>query len=50
MTQSTRKDTPTEPRQDRRAAAPASAAKEKKAYRKPELSKYDQLHGIGLGS
>ena len=49
MTRSTRKETPTEPRQNRRAAA-AQASKGKKAYRKPELSKYDQLHGIGLGS
>jgi hypothetical protein len=50
MTQTTRKETPTEPRLNQAVAAPAAAAKEKKAYRKPELSKYDQLHGIGVGS
>ena len=50
MTQRTRKETPTDSRQDRQAAAPAQAARAKKAYRKPELSRYDQLHGIGLGS
>jgi len=50
MTQTTGKETPTEPGQNRRAAAPEQAAKGKKAYRKPELTKYDQLHGIGLGS
>ena len=50
MTQPTRKETPAEPRQNRQAAAPRQAATGKKAYRKPELSRYDQLHGIGLGS
>jgi len=29
-------------------AAPGTV-QEKKAYRKPVLSKYEQLHGIGLG-
>ena len=33
----------------RDAAPPATAAPMKKAYRKPVLSKYEQLHGIGLG-
>jgi|KBSSwiStaDraftv2_1062776.scaffolds.fasta_scaffold6215534_2 hypothetical protein len=47
MTQSTRQARPTEPGQNQRAAAPERA---KKAYRKPQLAKYDQLHGIGLGS
>lgn len=50
MTQTNRKETPTEPGRDQGAAAPAPVAKEKKVYRKPELSKYDQLHGIGVGS
>jgi len=30
--------------------APGTAAPGKKAYSKPVLSKYEQLHGIGLGS
>jgi len=50
MTQPTRKQTPAETQRNQRAAAPEQAAKGKKAYRKPELSKYEQLHGIGLGS
>ena len=50
MTQPTRKETPAEPRPNRQAATPRQAATGKKAYRKPELSKYEQLHGIGLGS
>jgi hypothetical protein len=50
MTQTIRKDTPTGPRQNRRTAAPEQAAKGKKPYRKPELSRYEQLHGIGIGS
>jgi hypothetical protein len=50
MTQPPQKKTPAEPRQNPRAAALGQAAKGKKAYRKPELSKYEQLHGIGLGS
>ena len=32
-----------------RDAAPPATAPMKKAYRKPVLSKYEQLHGIGLG-
>lgn len=32
------------------SGAPQGAAgKGKKPYRKPELSKYEQVHGIGLG-
>jgi hypothetical protein len=36
-------------RADTGAAAPQAAAPEKKAYRQPVLSKYEQWHGIGLG-
>lgn len=50
MTQATRKQPPAEPRQNRQAAAAPQPTTTKKPYRKPELSKYDQLHGIGLGS
>lgn len=50
MTQPTRKEAPTEPGQNPREAAPEQTAKGKKVYRKPELAKYEQLHGIGLGS
>ena len=32
------------------AAGGTAEAQAKKAYRKPVLSKYEQLHGIGLGS
>ena len=49
MTETTRKETPNQPGHNHSAAA-APATKEKKVYRKPALSKYDQLHGIGLGS
>jgi hypothetical protein len=38
---------PDPPRQDATRATTAAA---KKAYRKPVLSKYEQLHGIGIGS
>jgi hypothetical protein len=27
-----------------------ATSQEKKTYRKPVLSKYEQLHGIGIGS
>ena len=50
MTKPTQKQMGAEQREDRRAAATAPAAKAKKAYRKPVLSKYEQLHGIGIGS
>lgn len=50
MTKRTHQETDAEQAQDRRAAAPEPAATQRKAYRKPELSKYEQLHGIGLGS
>jgi hypothetical protein len=32
------------------AARQAAAQQPKKPYRKPVLAKYEQLHGIGLGS
>jgi len=35
--------------EDRRVAAPESMVKTKKVYCKPELTRYEQLHGIGLG-
>ena len=37
------------PRDPDAPATSATAAPTKKAYRKPVLSKYEQLHGIGLG-
>lgn len=37
------------PRDAEPPATRATAAPTKKAYRKPLLSKYEQLHGIGLG-
>ena len=49
MTRTTGKDTATEPEQNRQPGASEQAAKGKKAYRKPELSKYEQLHGIAIG-
>jgi ribosomal protein S30 len=48
MRHTTRKDSPTVPAHDRHDAAPDQ--KDKKTYRKPELAKYEQLHGIGIGS
>jgi hypothetical protein len=37
------------PRDADPSATQETAAPTKKAYRKPVLSKYEQLHGIGLG-
>ena len=37
------------PRRQDSPTAPATAAPGKKAYSKPVLSKYEQVHGIGLG-
>jgi hypothetical protein len=48
MTHTTGKDGSAVPAHDRHDAAPDQ--KEKKTYRKPELAKYEQLHGIGIGS
>jgi len=46
-----RKEVPVDqPRQEETPAARGTALREKRAYRKPELSKYEQLHGIGIGS
>ena len=50
MTKPPQKQMGDERGENRRAAAAEPAAKGKKAYRKPELSRYEQLHGIGLGS
>ena len=50
MTKPTQKQMGAEQGKDRRAAAAEPVATAKKAYRKPELSRYEQLHGIGLGS
>ena len=36
--------------QGSRERAADTADKVKKPYRKPELTRYEQLHGIGLGS
>lgn len=38
------------PRDQDSPAARGTAAPAKKAYRKPVLSKYERVHGIGLGS
>jgi len=48
MTRTTDKENPAEP-EDRHPAVSEQLAKGKKAYRKPELSKYEQLHGIAIG-
>ena len=48
MTRTTDKDKPSA-HEDRRTAGTESPAKAKKVYKKPELSKYEQLHGIAIG-
>jgi len=47
MTQPTQKQKAGEQGSTARAA---EAVKVKKPYRKPQLTRYEQLHGIGLGS
>jgi hypothetical protein len=48
MTQVSGKQTRVEPEQDQAAVREDQASR--KPYRKPELAKYEQLHGIGIGS
>lgn len=48
MTRMTDKDNPAEA-EDRHPAGSEQAERGKKPYRKPELSKYEQVHGIALG-
>jgi hypothetical protein len=39
-----------QPRQQDSPTAPGTVVPEKKAYSKPVLSKYEQVHGIGIGT
>jgi hypothetical protein len=48
MTRTIDKDNPAE-LEDRHPAGSEQLAEGKKPYRKPELAKYEQVHGIALG-